>query len=131
MARRHGKNGQVRINASGGSPTTPVASLNKWSLSLATDKSDVTAFGDTNKVYVTGLPDIKGNIAGVWDSVDTTIFDVAVGTVPAELRLVPSTLDSSLYFEGLAYLDANIDVDAKGNIAVGSSFVAAASWHVP
>ena len=128
MARIAGAHGQVLMDPTGGATPIAVANLNKWDLNLATDKIDVTAFGDTNKTYVQGLPDIKGAIAGFWDSSDTSIFDVALGTVACALKLLPSSLDATTFFSGKAWLDAQISVDSKGAVTIGGNFVAAGAW---
>ena len=127
--RIHGSKGQVQMDPTGGVTVVPVASLNKWSLELARDKVKVTAFGDTNHQYVQGLPDIKGSLAGFWDSDDPVFFDVAAGDVAAMLHLIPSTLQPTFYWKGLAYLDAKIDVDANGAVTTGGTFVAAGPWE--
>jgi hypothetical protein len=126
--RIHGSHGSVKIDKTGGALAVDVASLNKWSLSMATDKVDVTCFGDTNKIYVQGLPDVKGSIAGFWDKTDRTMFEIAMGTVSALLKLAPSTLDPTYLFSGLAWLDASIDVSADGAVSISGDFVAAGPW---
>jgi hypothetical protein len=128
MARIHGSKGEVKIDPTGGSTVVTLASINKWSLDMARDRVKVTSFGDLNHVYVQGLPDVKGSITGFWDSSDPTLFDVALGDVAALLELVPSTLEPTFLFTGLAYLDAKIDVDANGAVTTGGSFVAAGPW---
>lgn len=126
----YGSKGEIAIDPAGGAGTTtvPVASMNSWTLSMARDKADVTAFGDPNKVYVQGLPDIKGTIGGWFDTDETTIFDVALGDTSAFLKLTPSTLFPTFLWKGLAWLDASIDVKATGAVAVSGNFVAAAGW---
>jgi hypothetical protein len=120
--RYHGKTGSVKIGG------TLVASLNKWTLNAATDKADVTSFGDTNKQYVVGLKDVKGSIGGFFDDSDDALFDAADGGVPVQLDLAPVTSLSTLHWSGPAYLDASIDVPANGAIAVSGDFVAAGNW---
>lgn len=129
MARRHGSKGQVMMDPSGGSTPVEVAALNSWSLDLARDRADATCFGDTNKVYVQGLPNIEGELGGIWDEAESTaLFDVALGDVAAFLKLVPSTLAATAFFSGLAYLDAGIEVNHDGAITVSGSFAAAGPW---
>ena len=128
MARRHGSNGQVLIDPTGGDVPVVVASLNKWGLNMGRDRTDVTCFGDPNKVCVQGKPDIKGTLGGQWDDEDVTVFDVADGTVAPLLKLVPSTLAATFFWSGLGWVDANIDVGANGSVTIGGSFVAAAGW---
>ena len=130
MARRHGSKGEILLSESAtGTPApTLIASMNAWSLSLARDKEDVTAFGDTNKQYVQGLPDISGSLGGWWDVADIRIFEISLGDLACFLKLVPSTLDATYFFSGPAYLDGSVDVSATGAISVSSEFVSAGDW---
>jgi hypothetical protein len=137
MARMHGSHGQIAM----GTPGSPagdniIGSLNKWTLNMARDRVDVTCFGDTNKQYVQGLPNIQGTIGGFWDTDHGSptegnfqIFDVAEGDTAVDLVLVPSTLDPTHAFRGRAYLDASIDVSASGAVSISGSFVAAGPWN--
>ena len=117
------------MDPTGGALAVAVASLNKWSLDMARDRADATCFGDTNKVYVQGLPDIKGDIGGIWDETESQVlFGVALGDVAALLKLIPSTLAPTYMFTGLAYLDAGIEVAHDGAITVKGTFVGAGPW---
>lgn len=126
----YGSHGEILADPTGAVPGVPVAiaSMNAWTLSMARDKADVTAFGDTNKVYVQGLPDLKGTLGGWFDSDESTLFEIAMGTVAALLKLVPSSLVATFFWSGLAWLDASIDVKATGAVSVSGNFVAAANW---
>jgi hypothetical protein len=105
-----------------------IASLSKWSLNMATDKVDVTAFGDTNKTYVQGLRDIKGQLSGFWDNADDSLFDGSDSTDGVNLYLYPSSSYTSTYFYGPAWLDASIDVSVSGAVTVSGDFVANGAW---
>lgn len=130
--RLHGKGGQVKMDPAGGASVVTVASLNKWDLDMSTDKENVTAFGDTNKVYVQGLPDLKGTYGGWYDPADgLVIFDVISGTVAPTLQLFPNIATPLVLFEGRAFLDGKITVDSNGAISIGGSFVAAGPWTLP
>jgi hypothetical protein len=122
--RYHGKTGKVSI----GTPAVQVLSLNSWSLSAATDKVDVTAFGDTNKQYVQGLPDLKGSVAGWFDDQEDSLFVAADATAPVDLELMPVEGVATIKWAGPAWLDASIDVPANGAITVSGDFVAAGAW---
>jgi hypothetical protein len=123
--RYHGKKGSVSM----GTPAVRVASLNKWTLNAATDKADVTAFGDTNKQYVVGLKDIKGSLAGWFDDTEDALFAAADLDTPVDLELAPvDTLATTLNWKGPAYVDASIDVPANGAISISGDFVAAGDW---
>jgi len=119
-----GRNGQVLYDPAG---VTPVAlvSLKSWKASFKTDYIDVTCFGDANKVRVPGLPDISGSGDGFWNSSNTVLFAAASATSPGKLKLIPSTVEPTFFWSGLAYLSADIDVQVGGAPAVSFSWVAA------
>ncbi len=132
MAILAGRNGQVSWNPTGtvASPMTltPILSIDAFKLSQKTDKIPVTCFGDTNKVYVPGLPDLTGTFGGFWNSSETALWSAAESSVPGLLKLEPSTTESSFYWSGLAYLDADIDTAVNGAPKVTGTFVAAGPW---
>ena len=128
MSRYHGGKGQVLISTTGTGTAIVAVSLSKWSLDKATDKVEVTAFGDTNKQYVQGLPDVKGTLSGWFDSADDALFDGSESSDGVKLYLYPSSLSPSIYHAGPAWLDASIEVDAKGAVSINGSFVANGTW---
>lgn len=130
MARIHGSKGQVLMDPSGTIPGTPVvvASMNSWTLEMNRDRVDVTAFGDTFKQWVQGLPNIAGTLTGWYENTELDIFDVAQGDVAVALKLVPSSLASTHFWTGPAYLDASINVTATGAVSISSTYVGAGDW---
>jgi hypothetical protein len=130
--RIHGSHGQVKMDPLGGTALVVVASLNKWDLDMSKEHVKVTAFGDTNQVYVDGLPDLKGTFGGWYDPVDGLgIFGVVFGTAKPALELYPSDLDTVNKWAGKGLLDAKISVDSAGAVAVSGAFVAAGPWTYP
>lgn len=132
--RIHGKHGQVKMDPTGvGGPTAvPVASLNKWDLDMAKDHVKVTCFGDTNQVYVDGLPDLKGTYGGFYDPADgLVIFDVIFGTIAPFLELLPDSTKATMMFSGKGLMDGKITVDSNGGVAISGSFVGAGPWTHP
>lgn len=128
MARYHGKGGVVYMSTTGTGTATAVVSLSEWTLNKNTDKAEVTSFGDANKTYVQGLPDISGSISGFFDSSDDTLFDAAESPDGVNLYLYPSELAPSIYHCGPAWIDASISVPVSGAATVSASFVANGSW---
>jgi hypothetical protein len=127
--RRHGSKGQVRMDPTGGATTVPIGSLNHWSLKMDRDKADVTCFGDTVKQWVLGLPNIEGDLGGVWDSeLSPALIRIGLGEVPVMLELVPSTADPTHMFTGLAYLQTGIDCPSDGAVTITGGFVGAGDW---
>lgn len=131
--RYHGKKGVVYGSTSGTGVASRLVSLSKWSLDMSTEKTDVTTFDDAqtglgNKVFVQGPADIKGQLAGFWDSSDDSLFDAAESADGMKLYLYPAANAAARYWYGPAWLDASIDVDVKGACSVSGNFVAAGSW---
>lgn len=129
MSRIHGKNGSVLMDPTGGSTLVALADLNAWALNMGKDKVDVTAFGDTNKRKVLGLPDFSGTFGGFYNSATSpTLFDAILGSAEVALKLLPDTVEPTFFFAGAAFLDGNIAVDANGAVTVGGTFDAAGDW---
>lgn len=128
MAIKTGRYGSVSYDPTASSPLSLSAliALNNWKLSLRTDYEEVSQFGDTNKVYVPGLRDVSGSLSGFWDSTNIVIFSATTATTPGVLHLVPNTNESA-YFEGAAYLDADIDCSLSVP-KVTANFKAAGPW---
>jgi hypothetical protein len=126
MAIKSGRLGNVMYDPAGITPVSLI-SINSWKLDIKTDKEDVSCFGDTNKVYVPGLRDMQGTIAGFWNSTNVVLFDAAEATTPGLLKLVPNTSESTFFWSGLAYLDASIDCSLAAP-KVSGSFMAAGPW---
>jgi hypothetical protein len=124
---KSGRYGTVKYDPAGVTPVALIA-LHGWKLSLKTDFDEVTCFGDANKVWVPGLPDISGTLAGFWDSTNVVIFAATRASTPGMLELAPNSTEPTFKFSGLAYLDADIDCTVKGAPKVTSSFKAAGSF---
>lgn len=128
-----GRFGTVKWDAGPASPVNPteIISLNAWKLSLKTDYEDVTCFGDTNKVYVPGMRDISGSTSGFWNSSSTVLIAASNSATAGYLELSPNSNEATFKFEGLAYMDADIDCSAKGAPKLSGTFKAAGSWTTP
>jgi hypothetical protein len=127
--RRHGYKGSISMDPAGGTTYVEVASMNGWTIDMARERVDVTCFLDPNRVYVQGLSDIKGTVKGMWEAVASrALLNVMMGDVAVALKLVPSTLDATAFFSGLAYLDGGLEVAVDGAITLNGSYVAAGPW---
>ena len=123
MARIHGRNGAVYMNITSGGTAEPVAFLNSWSISAQTDKAEVTAFGDANKVYVAGLPDSSGEFSGFYDDATAQTYTAAVDGVARKFYLYPSRLTNTQYWWGTILPDFSV------NAGVGGAAEISASWN--
>ena len=130
MAIKTGRYGNVQYDPLGGSALVPVISLNAWTLDEETEMEDVSCFGDQNRVYVPGLKDLKGTVAGFWNSSELTLWKAADAGTPGTLCLLPNTQETGFKWQGLAYLNASIDCSMAAP-KVSGKWAAAASWAVP
>lgn len=131
MARQHGYKGEIALDDTGAGTTfTAVASMNAFTIDMKRELVDVSCFGDTNRQYVQGLPDIKGSLNGVFDPATTPdqLIRIAMGDTPVFMRLTPSTLTPTTLFKGLAYLDTSLSVSSSGAITVSGTYSAAGPW---
>jgi hypothetical protein len=134
MAILSGRYGIVKWDATGlPSPPTPltVISIDSWKLSLKTDYIDVTCFQDPNKIYVQGFRDISGSLTGYWNSTSNVIIQATGATVAGYIELTMNTNEPTFKFGGLAYMDADIDVQAKGAPKLSATFKAAGPFTTP
>jgi hypothetical protein len=113
------------MNLTSGGTAEPVTFLNNWSLNFATEKIDVTAFGDTSMIYVSGLPDAQGTYAGFYDDATVQMYAAATDGVARKFYLYPSTTNNAQYWFGTGIFDTNIDATVDGAVAISGSFAAA------
>lgn len=100
MSRIHGRNGiaYVAVNGpggggvTGGAIATPMAFLTDWSINFTVAKVDVTAMGDTNLIYVAGLPDASGDFTGFYDTATAQTYVAATDGLSRNFYLYPSTI---------------------------------------
>lgn len=131
MAILSGRSGKVSYSRLGASPPLQLISINSFHISLKTDFEDVTCFGDTNKVYIPGMADVSGSLGGFWNSASSIILVAASrATTPGLLELEPNTTDPGNIFEGLAYLDMDLDCSLQAP-KVTANFRAAGAWALP
>jgi hypothetical protein len=135
-----GRDGQVKWDPAGGAGAASEAllSIKAFSISLKTEKINVTCFQDQNRVYVPGMPDISGTLTGFWNSDDMALVTAARATSPGYLVLIPHTNDLNSdaipephAFEWLAYLDAEINTDVEGAPELTGQILAAGTWTLP
>jgi hypothetical protein len=128
MTRRAGRNGRLYINLTSGGTAEPVAFLNTWSFNQVSDRFEVTAFGDSNKTYVAGLPDASGDFAGFWDDATVQTYTAALDGVARKFYLYPDTSNASgVYWFGTAFFDFSASGSTGGAITTSGSWSAASA----
>jgi hypothetical protein len=127
MARIAGRRGRVYLALASGGTAEPVAYLNSWSINLVTDKFEVTAFEDANKVYLAGLPDSTGEFSGFYDDATVQTYTAAVDGLPRKFYLYPNTLTSTQYFHGEILPDMSINGAVSGAVQISASWSASSA----
>ena len=126
MTRRHGRNGAVYLGATTGAVATPLTFQAAWSINMVTDKDEVTAFQDQNKVYVGGLPDASGDFSGFLDDATSQTYIAAVDGLPRNYYLYPDAVNSpTVYWFGTILPDLSADGAVSGAVNFKSSWNAA------
>ena len=126
MARSHGRNGAVYLGATNGAAASPVTFQAAWSINMTVDKQDVTAFGDSNKIYVAGLPDASGDFSGFWDDATSQTYLAAVDGLSRNFYLYPNaTTDPNIYFFGTVLPDFSMDGAVAGPVNMKATWNAA------
>jgi hypothetical protein len=123
-----GRKGVVYLSSTGSGAAVNVIKLNAWTINKTTDKIEVTSFGDANKTYVQGLPDVQGTVSGFWDNTETKPFTAAGSTDGCKLYLYPSSDITGSYHYGPAWLDMSMDTSVSAAVTISGSFAANGSW---
>ncbi len=103
----------------------PVAYQSSYSINFTTNKMDVTAFGDSNKVYIAGLPDAAGDFSGFYDDATGQTYAAATDGVARRFYLYPNSATATQYFFGTVLADFTINADVDGPTQVSASWAAA------
>lgn len=127
MARIHGRDGRLYIASTSGGAAVLTPFIESYSLKLTTDKTDVTAMGDTGKVYVAGLPDGTMDFSGFYDTVGVVTYAAAVDGLARKFYLYPAASDTGTYFFGTGFFDSNIDSSVSDAVKISGSMSAASS----
>jgi hypothetical protein len=126
MARFHGRFSRVYMNLTSGGTAEPIAFTRSWSLNQTTDKVDVTALGDTNHIYVAGLPDASGEFAFWYDDTTVQTYTAAADGIARKFYLYPIS-STSQYFWGTILPDFSVSGAVDGGVEGTASWNAASS----
>ena len=114
------------MSITSGTAASPVPFMANWTMSQVTDKQEVTAFGDQNKVYVAGLPDASGDFKGFMDDASSQTYLAATDGLPRNFYLYPNvTTDPNIYWFGTIIADFSTDGAVAGPVNAGATWVAA------
>lgn len=124
MARITGRNGRVYLGIASGGTAEPLPFVAKYSISFKTNKIDVTAMGDTNKVTLSGLKEASGSFSGYFDDSTAQTYTAANDGVPRKFYLYPNLGNVTQYFFSQINVDMNIDADVDGATTMAADWAA-------
>jgi len=124
VARISGKSGRLYAGITSAGTAEPIAFINSFSLNFATDKQDVTCFGDTNKTYVSGFADATGDFAGFYDDATAQLYTAATDGVARKFYFYPDTTSTTKYWFGTAIFDFSVSDAISGGVAISGGWAA-------
>lgn len=127
MSRIAGRNGRLYANVTSGGTAEPITFMTTWTANFASDRFEVTSYGDTQKAYVAGLPDAAGTYNGWYDDGSTQFYTAALDGVARKFYFYPSTSDTTKYFFGTAFFDFSVEFPVDGAVPVSGSWSAAST----
>lgn len=128
MARLHGRRGRVYLGiASDSAEAEPLPFIASWSMSFTTEKVDVTAMEDPNRVYVAGIPDASGEFGGFYDDSTAQTYTAATDGLPRKFYLYPSRAVNTKYFFGTILPDMSVNASTTEAVAITASWNAASA----
>jgi hypothetical protein len=127
MARIHGRNGRLYAAITSAGTAEPIAYLNAWSIDFSTDNAEVTAYGDTNKIYVAGLPDSAGDFGGWYDDATPQMYTAALDGLPRKMYIYPNLATTTQYWFGTALFSFSVSSGVGDAVSVSGSWNAASN----
>lgn len=129
----HGKNGAVYLGGAKGTGVK-VAVKTEWTLQRNRDYVDATVFGDTNKTYLAGLPNVQGTFTGFLD-VSGDLFLSAATSDSQSIYLYaddnPGGITSLvLVAHGPGLIDATVTASNADGVRISGEFRANGAWVI-
>jgi hypothetical protein len=102
----------------------------RWSLEVKTDPVDLTANGDSNKVYGSTAPKIGGKFSGFLDTATAALYQSSQDGLSRRFYLYPTTPDPATYgyWYGTAVFDFQTDADVGDAVKMDGKWAAQTFW---
>jgi len=129
-SRIHGQHGAlyVDITSAANGSAVLVATLNDSKRSFVTDTVEVTAYEDSNKIYVSGKPDASATYAGFLDvSTDQLWYPSRDGAARKFYDYVDTVNNANKYWFGTGIFDFAVDQGVGAAATISINMKAASS----
>ena len=130
MARISGKAGRIYVGLlTTTSAAEEVAVLKSWDFSAVVSSYEVTAFTDSNKTYVVGLPDASLKFDGFYDTATAQTYTAAQDGNSRRCYLYPDAVNNAgTYWYGTGYFDFEVTVPVDGPATIQGTMVPATAF---
>ncbi len=126
----HGKNAAIYLGGAKGTGVK-VASKTEWTLQRNRDYVEATVFGESNKTYLAGLPNVQGTFAGLFDTSGDLLLNAATSDA-TQIYLYADDRDGSevLVAHGPGLIDGNVTGSLNDAMRYTGEFRASGSWTI-
>ena len=130
----HGKNGAIYLGGAMDGGGVKVANKAEWTLQRNRDYVDATTFGNLNKTYLAGLPNVQGTYAGLLDVSGDLLLSAAISGAQ-EIYLYAddgTNAGTTVYLiaHGPGFLDASVNASNTDAVRITGEFRASDSWTI-
>lgn len=126
----HGKNGAIYLGAAKGSGGIKVATKTEWTLQRNRDYVDATTFGDTNRTYLAGLPNVQGTFAGLLDVSGDLLLNAATSDATQIYLYADDTGPDILIANGPGFIDGSVTASVTDAMRYTGEFRAQGAWTI-
>ena len=126
----HGKNAAIYLGGAKGGGGAKVASKTDWTLRRNRDYVDATVFGDTNKTYLAGLPNVEGTFAGLMDVSGDLMLNAATSDSTEIYLYADDGGTPVLIANGPGLIDGNVTASSTDAIRFTGEFRASGPWTI-
>ncbi len=130
MAKIAGRNARLFVGVTSGSAATEMAYISSFEVNAASDRYDVTSYGDTSKTYVAGLSDASGSFSGFFDTASAQSYTAAADGLARRYYFYPDLTGApTVYFYGTGFFDFSATFPVDGAATVSGTWSAATPMY--
>lgn len=129
----HGKNGAIYLGGAQGSGGVKVATKTEWTLQRNRDYVDATTYGDVNKTYLAGLPNVQGTYAGLLDVSGDLLLNAATSDIQQMYLYADDGTNGgtvTLIANGPCFIDASVTASNTDAVKITGEYRASGAWTI-
>ena len=126
----HGKNAAIYLGAAKGSGGVKIATKTDWTLRRNRDYVDATTFGDTNRTYLAGLPNVEGTFAGLMDVSGDLLLNAATSDATQIYLYADDGATPILIANGPGFIDGTVSASVTDAVRYTGDFRASGAWTI-